>query len=506
MHVLIIWSAYGMLSSANHKQMIPYAVSYAMISIILHMGGVRAAAEFSLPLLATMLFYYLKKYNEEKHIDKRSFRTDLTKFFLYIFPPALGLSIYIGLCRTHIVVTQNNDTWMAENIETLWNYAVKVFLNTFECFGYKSYVKIASFDGLRNLFSILLCILFIFVIPVLQARCIKTESDETKFLFVYGIFHNICLFSSCVLLGKTTNRYFLSSVFIFDLISVSYIMNHWKDHKNLFKAIAVALYSFIIIIYCVPFLSQSEDWDIVLKEKKEFCRTLADHGLHKGYATFWNAYSNEIYSDLKLEFAAINYDQQYDKYYPMSLDGQYWWLVDSSRFYPDHEADNTFILLTEEQNESAVKGDLLKAFGPSIEDFQIDNMYVYVYDYDIAERMKNGLWDNVLKPNELSFSGNTEFGYDKYVIHVGGTVSGPGYVFDKGNYEILIKGENLDTIQYGIDAGIFSRFINSAEIDRDNENIRLRLNISLKAEDVQFILQNNEYTDAVLYEIEVDKI
>ena len=506
MHALIAWSAYGILSSRGYKKMLPYAAFYAAVSIVLHTGGIRAVAEFSLPILATMAIYCLIKYTKEELMDKQTIRMYLTKFFLLAFPPVLGFSFYIGLCHSHIVVTQNNDTWMAENIETLWKNTVRVFLNTYECFGYKSYVKIGSFDGLRNLFSILLCFLFVFIIPILQAKCIRNESDETKFLFTYGILHNICLFATCVLLGKTTNRYYLSSVFIFDLISASYIINHWRDYKIHFKAIAVTLYSLIIIIYSVPFLSQSEDWNIVLREKKEFCQALVDHGLSKGYATFWNAYSNEVYSDLRLEFAAINYDQQYDKYYPMSLDGQCWWLVDSERFCPDYEAENTFLLLSEEQNDGAKKGDLQKAFGTPVEDFTVDDMYVYVYDYDIAEKMRNGLWDNILKPNELSCNENTEFEYDKFVIHKGGAVSGPGYAFDKGSYNVVIRGNNLEEMQYKIDAGIFSRFISYTEIERDSEHIQIKLEISQKSEAFEFIMHNNENLDIIWYEIGINRI
>lgn len=113
--------------------------------------------------------------------------------------------------------------------------------------------------------------------------------------------------------------------------------------------------------------------DRCCQRKKEFNQELISHGLTKGYATYWNAYSNEVYSDLQISFGGVSiYENSITPFY---------WLVDSDVY--EAEDKNTFLLLNKEENDM-INYNLSNICGEPIENFIVQGMYVYVFDHDIV--------------------------------------------------------------------------------------------------------------------------
>ena len=115
--------------------------------------------------------------------------------------------------------------------------------------------------------------------------------------------------------------------------------------------------------------------------QKEFAGKLEETGAIKGYADTFYSGPLEVYSDFELSMGQVRFSEEGIQ--PME------WLIDMKKFEPSNEA--SFILLSEFENNMFTP--ISEAYlGQSIDSFCIDNadgeqMYVYVYDYDVAEKL-----------------------------------------------------------------------------------------------------------------------
>lgn len=112
--------------------------------------------------------------------------------------------------------------------------------------------------------------------------------------------------------------------------------------------------------------------------KKEFNQEIVSRGLNKGYATYWNAYTNEVYSDLKVRYAGVNLSE-------ISIT-PFRWLVDDD-IYKD-EGEKTFLLLDESENQ-LIQSSISTICGEPIDTFTIDGKYIYVFDHDLSKDITN---------------------------------------------------------------------------------------------------------------------
>ena len=225
----------------------------------------------------------------------------------------------------------------------------------------------------------------------MQIRKYKQESREVRFLIVFTIVHNIEMaLLIAMLMGEHVHAYYYqSSIFLLILISTRYIYEYWIKKKDLNSILTVFCYTAIFLIYFISLTYPNRSWKADLESQKSLCRTLEEHGLTKGYASFWNAYKYEIYSDLNIEFCGM---PENDPEEPLDIYNNitpYYWLVDSNRYIPE-EGKRTFLLLNEDEN-SRMQINPEERFGKIKDKFRVEDYmgkyYVYVWDYDIAERL-----------------------------------------------------------------------------------------------------------------------
>ncbi len=361
---------YKIYNQKNRK----YLISFFILMIFLNVGGIRFVAENSIPLGLTFFVLIYLEVREKERVDWKKNGQKLIYMLAVIFiPTIIGFGIYLQLCKNHNMNnTINNATVFVNTISDCWNNLVIYITRMFENFGFVGNAELFSIEGFRNMVSVVLCLIIIFIVPVLQLRKFKYEREPVQFYFVFGIIHNLIMMILVVMFGKTERRYLLSSVYIFVLISCRYIMAYWIGQENFRKYIWTFLFLLTAGIQGVSLVMESEGWKDKLAQKKNFAETLVNHGLEKGYASYWNAYTNEIYSDLRLRFGGVNFTE--------AGVVPYLWLVDSDVFKV--EDTDTFLLLNEEENER-IGSSIPLIYGEPKEFFQIENMYVYVFDYDI---------------------------------------------------------------------------------------------------------------------------
>lgn len=355
------------------------AFCLAILLILLCMGSIRQIAENTLPLWgACMIFLYARNKNEEKLENyKEDFKRAVFLSLWILLPSFIGFGIYKILCISRSVIdTGENELQFVMSLSECWNNIIAVFIHFFGDFGFAGGVKLISIDGIRNLILIIFCTLIVFIVPVLQYRKIKEENDHVVFFYIFGLLHNLIMLVVAIFCGKTEGRYLLTCIFVNIIIASQYVTKHWLRKGDLQKNVVAACFIAASFIQCIALLKQSAGWQEIVAGRKAFSQELTKHDLRKGYASYWYAYANEVYSDMELRIGGIHINE--NGIVP------YYWLVDSDVFHAEDE--NTFLLLTQEE-KNVIDGNIQTLFGNPIEEFSVGEMYVYVFDYDIIKNV-----------------------------------------------------------------------------------------------------------------------
>lgn len=370
--ILSIWFVYSMIYEQKKIFYLPYFAT----TFLLVLGGIRFVAETTMPLICTLgLIEYFSIQGNGRNLYRRIIAV-VFKFIIIIIPVVIGLCGYKLICASHIVV--NTEILFSKDIghclDSLWS-GIKVLCDNF---GINENARLISSWGLRNLVSICMVTILVFIIPILQIMKYRDESPKVRFFLLFSVLHNIEMLILFAFFDKNSARYLLSSVFLIELISSRYIYDYWFKKINIKYFPVIVGYIMAISVYIFVLVFSNRWWASKLVENREFCHEIEKKGIEKGYATYWNAYGNEIYSNLSLRFGAIELSAKKIK--------PYYWLVDANIFKPE-DSIKSFLLLDEMENRKYKKS-LEMLLGEYNNRYIIKNgeamYYLYIYDYDIA--------------------------------------------------------------------------------------------------------------------------
>lgn len=366
---------YKIYENYEYKKLNKFLLVYEILLIFLLMGGIRMMAEQTIPvLIACLSILYMNARVKEKSDQIALAKKGLYMACVILVPSSVGYGIYQWMCSWHNVNnTDSNAIVFIDSLSSALNSFWSTICHFYNCFGFNGNVELISIDGLKNLISIFTCTIVCFIVPVLQGKKIKNESNAIKFFYMFGMIHNSIMFILAVFFGKSAaSRYLLSSVFVMIIISCRYISEYWLKTNRLDRYLWIGAFIFSTTIQCTGIIRNSSEWTQLLYVRKEINTKLLEHGLTKGYATYWNAYCNEVYSDFRISFGGINLTE--------SGIEPHLWLVDSDVY--KKEDTHTFLLLTSVENDWYIaRGQYF--FEKPIDSFIINDMYVHVFDYDI---------------------------------------------------------------------------------------------------------------------------
>lgn len=367
----------------DDKIKLKHSIVVFALFFLLSLGGIRNIAEYTLPICGAVIILWIEKNYKEVSFQKckTSSVMEITKVGIILVGSFGGLITYKVIEKTHILnQTVNSSMIFVDSLNTVVSNLSNYIKGFFGIFGFDGNVDLISINGINNIISISICLVICFVLPYLQLKKIKLADDNTKLLVYYGVIHNLIMFIMIVFTGKIeSNRYILTSVFVCILISSNYIMECWLKEKNIFRNCILICYSICVCIASGSLLQLSNHWNEKLEAQKVVSQELEKRGLYYGVATYWNAYSNVIYSNCNLKIAGITIEGV-NKPIP------YRWLVDNKWFDVEKEYDKSFILLTEQENDYFIANNMMTEFGEPIESFGIqDDTVVYVFDYNIMK-------------------------------------------------------------------------------------------------------------------------
>lgn len=368
----------------NDKMNRKYTILSGICLFVSCISGSRNLAEIILPLWAGCLFMLYLDIRKQEHPEWKQICRKIIQVSLQVFVPAsMGYGCYKWLCSWHIVndSTHNATVFVDSMDEVVRNFG-NLIVNFFKTFGYIGGQGVLTEGGICNVVSVCMCVICIFIVPVLQGRKIKQENRFVQFYYWFSMVHNVILVFCIVFLGKQELRYLFTTVFTLVIISSHYIMKYWIGQMNFRKNIWVGLFVIAALFENICLANYSVNWTESLDEKRKLVDILKQEGLTKGYASYWNAYGNQLYSNLDITFGGVSITTQI-----IPSD----WLVDSEVYQAS--ADRTFLLIADDEDEKNPllnKQELLQEKISNIADDEIHTYKytIYIFDYDIQGRLQ----------------------------------------------------------------------------------------------------------------------
>ncbi len=442
-------------------------VLYGSILFIMTLGGQRYFAEHVIPIWVTCLMMVYIERNQDNNKGKNSISKLIGIFTaICMIPSVAGYIAYKWICSWHTMNAGRTESLtFVGSLYDVYNQFVAAIITTFKCFGYRGDVSLFSIAGIRNMVSLTICIMICFVVPVIQAARIKNESKQVQFLFIFGVIHNAILIIIAIFFGKCMERYLLSSIYVCILISCRYIWDNWISCDDMARRrLWAGLFAIATVVEVVSLLSLIPGYRTILNAHERVVNELKDHGLIKGYGTYWSGFMYELYSDYTIRFGEVDlHGTRFDAWL---------WNNDSS-VYADWGC-KSFLLLTQEEYEESM--DFVFAnFEPSVEGFVIPdvyefdyntysfvptNIYVYVFNYDIGTKISDSFANGGLTVKDFYYNDCAGVNQGALMIGQDGKINGPYALLEKGKYKMGVHGEKLNNLQISFNS------------EQDNDHIK----------------------------------
>lgn len=435
--VLILTFIYKIIFNEKNNSKKFYLIS-ALLITLLCMGGTRYIAEITIPffILLIMLNIFYSKTNSKKKLNC---------IVLLIISSCVGYVIYIWLASWHNMnLRVVNEMVFGSSIEVIFDNVIKAFSNILALFGFYPNVGLMTIQGIMNMVFIFSCFIFIYFVPCLIARKIRKYEEEINYFVLFVFVHFFVFLMVVILLSKMMPHYLLTSVILSIILSSSFIYNYFSKKDNILCYVCICAFCLCSIIQMIGLLQYSNDWTKILKRNVDFENKLIDLGVSKAYSQYWNAYTNEIYSDFKIKTGALYIDTEGRINSNNAVLRPYYWLCEDDVFNDDGNI-KTALLLNEEEKESlSDKFSIDESLGVPIDEYFENNLYVYIFDHDIAYDFYNEIDDNIIRPSENLFVEGGVKEHNQIQINPFGCSSGPYIPLKKGEYKININGYNVD--------------------------------------------------------------
>ncbi|MBP5594055.1 MAG: hypothetical protein J6Y02_01645, partial [Pseudobutyrivibrio sp.] len=474
-------------NGTNRKRVyITSLIIYCLLVFVMIAGGVRYIAEQILPMAAAICLYQFLKRKDIKNVIAELL-IPLASMFL---SASLGWSVYKWICNNHFMNTGGMDAMVFPTsfAEILENISMTLF-QMLKCFGYVEDASMISEHGILNVVSIISVLIICAIIPILQLVKFSKEQDSVKFFIVFSVCHNVTLLGVAILLAKNIERYLLSSIYVFIIISARFIYEYFIK-QNCFRVIVVSIIAVLSLVEAAHMVKITKGWNDIYESHMRVVKELEDRGYEKGYGGYWTGLMYELYANGDIVFGEVDIRKK----------AQPWtWNIDLSVY--DKKSDTSFLMITEEEMNLMEK-DVDSYFGEAKEYFvlndvylfdftklsyYIGDLYIYGYDYDIYEMFADGFSDGVVTAKDLFFAeGGMIYDDGSCYVYSSGSLMGPYTRIEKGSYELTYKGENVDELLIDIQSAQnpkdFTYDINKVS----DEEVVVNLNVKKTIDDIDF--------------------
>lgn len=453
------------------------------------MNGMRQVILFYLPVFCTCAFQSILEFRK-KDWDKVTKRM-LAGSCACLLAAGMGY-LFNSRFLAEYYVFQSYDNINFANFS--FDGLERVISGIFTSSGFSGHAIFSNYFFFAVSGILVVCLTVYSAYAVLKA---KDTSRQESFLVL------VLIFSACLFTGIYTftsmgyaDRYNLPLIVLFfPVIGIAYD-KLLKRKDFLLKAGFALAMVFIVISGCVR-------WELYFasdntKEQREMAQFLLEKDVKKGYAMYWTGTVMTELTDGEIEVWAWP-DRTGSETKLKDINGIERWLQ-----YTSHETEvpegPVFVMF----DKSELKNCPLNIFLYRLEaDKETKKYILYLFDSydDLIEAMTD---------YKADFSGGkwlTE-GVDfdgRRTLYYSGRSYGPDMTMYPGEYEVTIRGEGLDRVEYTCFYGN-SQEIPVQELTRMDTEICYRLSVESVTYDVEFALQNTQMEPVVLYEIDAHMI
>lgn len=355
----------------------------AAFIVFLGLTGLRFVQVVTLPLIGAIAVVY---YIENRKTPIKDQKKELKGLFGKL--AVLGGAMLVGGGLFLLIISQvRYSAGVIVGITLTFSNVIQklgeLVAGMFGLFGAYEAVMALSVDGILSLIGMMSFAVFGIIIPILQFKNYKKETYKVKLFLIFSALHTaeiVLLFVFTTFF--TSQRYLLSVQMLMFMISAHYIYKYVLPKTKLVLPIIVT--AIVCAVVTPPMLitfTNVPKHGEVMAEKRSITEFLEQNDLHYGFATYWNAYNNTVYSDGRVE---INGILLFDSIQP------YYWLNDAKRYSEDVYKGKSFLLLTPEENDAFVKSSSYKNFGEPVQKLENSGYFIYVYSYNLARNNFSG--------------------------------------------------------------------------------------------------------------------
>lgn len=487
-----------------------YLVIHFLLLFMMTVGGPRYLAEYTLPIIIAYVFMYYRQIRDVLITEERVEIIALTKFLLaVVIPSLLGIIAYKLLLTNHSMVGNGIDSAvLADSLTEVFSNFMASVENCLVIFGYVGGASLVSLTGLKSMIAVVISLIICVIVPILQAIDIRKEEQSVQLYYAFGLAHNLILFILTVFCSKTSERYLLSSVFVWIIVSSRYLYDRLLSRKKYKAVLWGTLFVVATIIELLALGVSTKGWKQGLESQERVCQELQARGLTQGYASYWTGYPFQVYSDNDIEFGGVQLSERtVTKYYCLNSDKVF-----------ERDTDKSFIMLTKEEDESFRAGVSIQ-LGDWIDDFVIEDVYlcnnfeglynktdliVYVFDYDIATKMSDGIHDGIIDVSELYFNWIGTRTEGEIYLSNGGQVFGPYSRIEPGQYTLTYEGFGFDFCTVDVYSDEKNDAISYEVVSTDETTATVKLTVKELVNDIQFRVFNNTDNQACVTKIRVE--
>lgn len=211
---------------------------------------------------------------------------------------------------------------------------------------------------------------------VLATQWAKLKSDFTRLLIIVFLTSvslriYVYVFADISLNATNTNRYFIPDALLGITIALLYVGQHWRE-----KLINPALLALaVLVVGSSSFVQSAPNRDTGYRNLVE---TLEANDLHLGYGTFWDSNVLTALSDGKVQVRPIILKNG-------GIAALHW--ISSNRWYDGASKQTSSFLLLKGDEQNIDLKPLAPVLGSPTRTFNIGDMRVIVYPFDISTRM-----------------------------------------------------------------------------------------------------------------------
>ncbi|MDE6594288.1 MAG: hypothetical protein K2K57_14645 [Oscillospiraceae bacterium] len=500
-----------------------------LLIVFMNLEGVRLVQAFGVPLMGAIVIYYFlsERENEEK---SRLFK-DIIKILLILggaeAAGVLGFMILNSLLRNNNTSSSFyfiNSTEFFDNFKnfiTSWGDIIGISVMERVTTGYvTASAKLISPRGLLTLIKIMLNICLLLILPAIQIKNYKKQPFGIKLFIIFTVIHiteTVVLFLFTTSGSLPINRYWFSSTWLLYGLSCTYVYElYQKAGDKPLKAVIAAgmiaavlpgaweMGSLVKMYYSEP-SSQRDVFAYDVERLERLCEHLEDKGLSYGYSTYWNA---GVISALSNRQILVNGISVLDKICPSEH------LVSSYYYNEEAFSGSTFLLLTADENQKFTNSRNYGLYGQPLYIDQVENFYVYVYDYNIA---KNDFSGNVnfsgpfASDLSITFSEVSENGYYLTDGTEGYCMFGPNARTEPGtyrftlNYSVIESADSEAAGNFDVSVNAGSEILGSSQIYINSDSITLDVTFS-GDETFEYKIWNYSGSVIEIQSVEMEKI